>query len=112
MRNIGICSGLLTVMALGCASSTEAPSAAPRKKLFMDVHELGKVTAQDVAAAHKKDVATQAKYGVEYKAYWVDEAHGKVYCLSEAPSADKAVAVHREAHGLVPTSIAEVTEGR
>src|SRR4051812_7078708 len=52
-----------------------APVAATTKKLFLDVHEVGKgkVTAKDVAAAHKKDLATEGKYGVEYKAYWVDE---------------------------------------
>src|SRR5436305_2107866 len=63
---------------------------APARKLFLDVHELGsgKVTAQAVAEAHKKDLATQAKYGVDFKAYWLDEKEGKIYCLSEAPSAD------------------------
>ncbi len=91
-----------------------ASNAPTSKKLYLDVHELGKgkVTAQAVAEAHKKDLATQAKYGVDFKAYWVDEKEGKVYCLSEAPSAEAAIAVHREAHGLIPDSIEEVTEGR
>jgi hypothetical protein len=80
------------------------------KKLFMDVHELGrgKVTAKDVAGAHQRDLATESKYGVLYKAYWVDEKEGKIYCLAEAPSAEAAVAVHREAHGLLPNKISEV----
>jgi hypothetical protein len=38
---------------------------------------------------------------VSYLRYWVDEKHGKVFCLVEAPSARDASAVHREAHGLV-----------
>jgi hypothetical protein len=94
-------------------AATAAP-AHPGKKLFLDVHVLGKgkVTAKDVAAAHQKDLATQGKYGVDYRAYWFNEKEGKVYCLVEAPSADSAVAVHKEAHGLVPDSIEEVTEGR
>ena len=78
------------------------------KKLFLDEHDLGKVSAKDVAEAHKKDLATEGKYGVEYLAYWVDEKNGKVYCLSEAPSADAAVATHKEAHGLIPQKIMEV----
>jgi hypothetical protein len=87
------------------------PAATPGKKLFLDVHELGKgkVTVQDVAGAHQKDLATEGRYGVDYKAYWVDEKEGKVYCLAEAPSAEAASAVHREAHGLIAHKIMEVT---
>ncbi len=80
--------------------------------LFMDVHHMdGTVSAEDVAGAHQLDVATQAKYGVDYKRYWVDEAGGKIFCLVEAPDAEAAHTVHREAHGLVADEIFEVTEG-
>ena len=48
---------------------------------------------------------------MKYLRYWVNETEGKVFCLVEAPSADAAVTVHREAHGLVADSIFEVTEG-
>jgi len=92
-------------------SDVPAPAVAiTSKKLFMDVHELGrgKVTARDVARAHEKDLLTESKYDVHYKAYWVDEKAGKIYCLSEAPSAEAATRVHREAHGLVPNQISEV----
>jgi len=81
------------------------------KKKFMDVHDLGTVSAKDVAEAHEKDLAVQAKHGVEFKTYWVDEQHGKVYCLSEAHDKESVIAVHREAHGLLPTVIGEVIEG-
>jgi hypothetical protein len=57
-------------------------------------------------------LAAQAKYGVEFKTYWVDEEHGKIYCLSEAPDTESVIATHRDAHGLLPTWIGEVTEGR
>lgn len=92
-------------------SAAMAGSATGEKHLYMDVHDLGagKVTAAAVADAHKKDLATQGKYGVEYKAYWVDEKAGKIYCLAEAPSADAANTVHKEAHGLVANKIMEVT---
>jgi len=33
-------------------------------------------------------------------------------CLSEAPSAQAALDVHKEAHGLMPQSIEEVSEAR
>lgn len=81
--------------------------------LFMDVHESlpDGATATDVAAAHKADLETQTQYGVNYQRYWVDEANGKVFCLVEAPSAEDAVTVHREAHGLVADQIYEVVEG-
>jgi hypothetical protein len=79
----------------------------------MDVHEQlpAGATAADVAGAHKADLETQGQYGVSYKQYWVDEANSKVFCLVEAPDADAAITVHREAHGLVADKIYEVTEG-
>ncbi|MEA2827610.1 MAG: hypothetical protein QOG43_2049 [Actinomycetota bacterium] len=79
--------------------------------LFMDVHNMaGGVSATDVAQAHEADIATQSQHGVEYKKYWVDEKAGKIFCLVEAPDADAANTVHREAHGLVADEIYEVTE--
>jgi Protein of unknown function (DUF4242) len=80
--------------------------------LFMDVHTLeGGASAKDVAEAHQKDLETQTKYGVDYKSYWVDEKAGKIFCLVEAPNADAAHTVHREAHGLVADEIYEVHQG-
>ena len=69
--------------------------------LFMDVHELGSpVRAEDVAKAHSADLEIQDQYDVSYLRYWVDEAQGRIFCLVEAPSAEVATTVHREAHGL------------
>ena len=42
----------------------------------------------------KRDLEVQAKYGVRFLKYWYDETTGKVFCLSEAPSKDAAMAVH------------------
>ena len=79
--------------------------------LFMDVHNItGGVSEADVAGAHAADLATQGPYGVNYRTYWVDEAAGKVFCLVEAPDADAANTVHREAHGLVADEIYPVSE--
>ncbi|HLM19809.1 MAG TPA: DUF4242 domain-containing protein [Acidimicrobiia bacterium] len=79
--------------------------------LFMDVHKLdGPVSADDVAKAHAADLEKQGEYGVEYKRYWVDENGGRIFCLVDAPDADTAARVHREAHGLVADEIFEVSE--
>ncbi len=80
--------------------------------LFMDAHTIdGGVSAQDVAAAHEADLTTQGPFGVSYLRYWVDESAGKIFCLVEAPDAEAANTVHREAHGLVANEIYTVTEG-
>ncbi len=77
--------------------------------LYMDIHELPEgTTAEDIAKAHEKDVETQRKYGVEYRKYWVNESGKKVFCLADAPSAEAAACVHREAHGMVAEKIIEV----
>ena len=80
--------------------------------LYMDVHNIdGGVSAADVANAHKADLEKQADHGVNYLQYWVDETHGKIFCLVDAPDAEAANTVHREAHGLVADEIYPVTEG-
>jgi len=79
---------------------------------YMDTHRHVKgVTADAVAEAHKKDVAIQGKYGVNYLKYWVDEKSGNIFCLVDAPNAEAAARVHKEAHGLVADEIVEVKEG-
>ncbi|WP_426563221.1 DUF4242 domain-containing protein [Angustibacter sp. McL0619] len=79
--------------------------------LFMDVHTIdGGVTVDDVAGAHAADLKTQGPHGVNYLRYWVDERAGKIFCLVDAPDADAANTVHREAHGLVADEIYPVSE--
>ncbi len=81
--------------------------------LFMDMHSLGgPVSLEDVEKAHQADLSTQSAYGVDYRSYWVDEANGTVFCLVEAPNAEAAATVHREAHGLVADRIVPIVEGR
>ncbi len=80
--------------------------------LYMDVHTIdGGVSVDDVAKAHMADLQTEGKYDVRYLRYWVNEGEGKVFCLVDAPSADAASTVHREAHGLVADAVFEVKEG-
>ena len=80
--------------------------------LFMDIHTLdGPVSTEAAAGAHQADLDTQGRYGVDYKRCWVDNENGKIFCLVEAPDADAAVSVHREAHGLLADAIFPVAEG-
>jgi hypothetical protein len=79
--------------------------------LYIDIHNLPGATAEDVAEAHIKDMQMQNRYGVRYLRYWVAEHEGKYFCLVDAPDAEAALTVHREAHGLVADEIFEVQEG-
>ena len=79
--------------------------------LYMDVHTIeGGVTEADVAGAHAADLEKQDAHDVKYLRYWVDEEAGKIFCLVDAPTAEAASTVHREAHGLVADEIYPVSE--
>lgn len=78
---------------------------------FLDSHTgVHDVTPEELAELHRRDLETQAKHGVRYLKYWFDPVTGRVFCLSEAPSKEAALAVHREAHGQMPDEIFEVQE--
>ena len=84
--------------------------------LYMDSHKnVTDLTAEAVAGAQRegtqKDLEVQGKHGVNYRKYWFNEAEGTVFCLVDAPSREAAIAVHREAHGLVTNDVVEVQEG-
>ena len=75
---------------------------------YMDIHEVHGATPEDVAKAHKADEEIQEKYGVKYGKYWFNEQCGKIFCLCEAPNAEAAIEVHRQAHGLIADKVIEV----
>jgi Protein of unknown function (DUF4242) len=80
--------------------------------LFMDIHKkVDGLTADALRHAHDADLQTQGKHGVEYLQYWFDETTGTVFCLVNAPDAEAAARVHREAHGLEADEIVEVRQG-
>jgi hypothetical protein len=58
--------------------------------MYMDIHEVPGVTAEDVAKAHLEDVRIPANHGVEYLKYWLNQKQGKIYCLCTAPNAKAA----------------------
>ena len=76
--------------------------------LYMDVHRDVDATPEDIERAHLSDLEAQDRYGVKYIKYWMDPSRRTICCLVEGPDADACVAVHREAHGLVPDQIIEV----
>lgn len=76
--------------------------------LYIDIHQMSGVTLDAVAEAHAADVAVQAKYGVNYHRYWLNESKGKIFCLCSAPNVEAAERVHVEAHGMRAERIIEV----
>jgi hypothetical protein len=77
----------------------------------MDVHyKVDGLTASGVIEAHRRDVAASVRHGVHWLNVWFDEGTGRVFCLSDAPSAAAEEACHRDAHGLIADEINEVSE--
>ncbi len=76
--------------------------------LYLDIHQIPGADAEDLRKAHLADIDVQMKHGVDYQKYWFNEKCGKAFCLVEAPSAEAAEAVHREAHGLTAERIIEI----
>lgn len=76
--------------------------------LYLDIHHVPGADSSDLRKAHEADMAIQSRHGVDYKKYWHNEKCGKAFCLVEAPSAEAAIQVHKEAHGLIPEKIIEV----
>jgi hypothetical protein len=82
-------------------------------KTYLDIHEhVEGLTTDAVAGAHARDLEIQDKYGAKFLKYWYDLSTSKVFCLIEAPSKEAAIAVHREAHGLLADQVIEVKEGK
>ena len=109
MKCIPICA-LFAVITVSSFGQSQVSKIDAGKNFYIDVHDLepGKVSFQDVAGAHQKDLAVEGKYGVDFIKFWVDENKGKVYCLSTAKSPDSVISTHREAHGLLPSSVMKV----
>jgi hypothetical protein len=93
---------------------TKAPTGAHDRRLktmplYMDHHKNAEVLlAEAVAGA---DLETEHWHGAKALRYWFNEENGEVFCLFDAPTAEAAEAVRREAHGLMTNEIIEVEEG-
>ncbi len=76
--------------------------------IFMDRHDMRGAKPEDVADAHRRDLEVQGRYGVKYMTYWFDQERGAGFCLVDAPDAETADRVHREAHGMIANAIIPV----
>jgi class 3 adenylate cyclase len=74
----------------------------------MDRHEFTAVTAEDIAAAHLKDLAVQGQFNVQFVNYWFDEERQHAFCLATGPSGEAVEAAHGASHGMIPYQIIEV----
>jgi hypothetical protein len=65
---------------------------------FMDVHDgfVG-VTADQLEAAHARDLAIQDEEGMQFEKAWLDPESGKVFCLSTGPSKEAVMRIHERA---------------
>jgi len=65
---------------------------------FMDIHSgMQGVDQGALADAHKLDLDNEADEGVHFLHAWADPKSGKVFCLSEAPTAEAVQRVHEKA---------------
>jgi class 3 adenylate cyclase len=78
--------------------------------LYLDRHDLGKVTPEDVARAHAADLEVAHKHDVAFLSYWFDPDLGTAFCLARAPAAENVAEAHAEAHGLIPNEIIDASE--
>ena len=78
--------------------------------MYIDRHDAPAVTPEEIANAHRLDVAIQDKHGVHYHTYWFEPENGSVFCLAEGPSKRAVENVHRESHGLLASTILELDE--
>jgi class 3 adenylate cyclase len=81
-----------------------------RVPIFMDRHDLPGASPEQVAQAHLSDLEMQARYGVQFLAYWFDADSGEAFCLAKAPNPEDMQAVHRDSHGLIANEIISVSE--
>lgn len=78
--------------------------------LYMDRHDVPGATAEDVAAAHARDLEVSAKHGVQFLSYWFDADRGETFCFAKAPDGADLEATHLESHGMIPHEIIAVSE--
>ncbi|HXG27047.1 MAG TPA: SCO4226 family nickel-binding protein [Candidatus Binatia bacterium] len=70
---------------------------------FMDVHNgFFDVTAEQLAEAHRRDLAIQDEEGVVYERAWLDPEAGKVFCLATGPSKEAVMRIHERAGHPTP----------
>ena len=78
---------------------------------FMDVHSgFFGVSAEQLAEAHRRDLAIQDDEGVVYERAWLDPESGKVFCLASGPSREAVLSIHERAGHPTPEVYAVTVE--
>jgi class 3 adenylate cyclase len=77
----------------------------------MDRHDDVHMTPEEVAEGHKRDLAVQSQFGVQYFSYFYDPEEAVVFCLMEGPNREAVEAVHREAHDATANVLIELPKG-
>ncbi len=109
-----LCSIACLLFSITVFSQETAPvSGSKTTNLFIDVHDFtpGEVSYEAVMDAHQKDLAEEKNHDVQFIKFWVDEEQGKVYCLSRAHDSASIAETHKNAHGFLPVSVSQVSEG-
>ncbi len=76
--------------------------------IFMDRHDLRGATAEQVAAAHQRDLELQDKFNCKSITFWHDTTKETGFCLFEAPDKESVINLHNTAHVDSPSQIIEV----
>ncbi|HEY8238558.1 MAG TPA: SCO4226 family nickel-binding protein [Candidatus Limnocylindrales bacterium] len=65
---------------------------------FMDVHSgFFGVTAEQLEAAHQRDLDIEGDEGVHFERAWLDPEAGKVFCLATGPTKEAVMRIHERA---------------
>jgi uncharacterized protein DUF4242 len=87
-------------------------AAAPDAGLCMDTHfRVEGLAPEAIAQAIRQHTSVGRRRGVRWLKAWYDASSGRLFCLSESPTAAAHVAVHQEAAGLLVDEVNEVRQG-
>jgi len=66
--------------------------------VFMDIHNTTGATAEDIAAAHQRDLALQDNYNCKFVYLWHDIPNCTAFCVFEAPDKESVIKLHNKTH--------------
>jgi hypothetical protein len=77
---------------------------------FVDIHYAIRMSPDEISAARARNTAVQQRHDVRFTRVLYDAGAERVFCFSEAPTKDAAVAAHRDGNGYIPDEIFEILE--
>jgi hypothetical protein len=94
-----------------CQVTNGMEAALQAEKYISQYLGAGKVSVKNVAGAHKKDLAIQQKYGVNFISYRLNEKEGLVLCLSQENDSSSVISIHKAVHGETPDYVLKAKQG-